>query len=204
MANAFGIAPMTAAELTSGLPAAEVTVLNSNGGLLLNRTPLWYYVLREAAVLGGGNQLGPVGARILAETFVRLLKRDAGWYLNVSGGFSPILPSTTVGDFTVAHLVTFAGVTVPNIKRRSGPCGRPAGRLAWSASAAGRGPRPGVNASSEARGSSKTACGASLPSEWVQASHAFMIDAGEGTGSEYDPLVLAYGSPAVDVRPGQT
>jgi hypothetical protein len=113
MANAFGIAPMTAAELTSGLPAAEVTVLNSNGGLLLNRTPLWYYVLREAAVLGGGNQLGPVGARILAETFVRLLKRDAGSYLNVSGGFSPILPSTTVGDFTVADLVTFAGVTVP-------------------------------------------------------------------------------------------
>jgi hypothetical protein len=113
MANAFGIAPMTAAELTSGLPAAEVTVLNSNGGLLLNRTPLWYYVLREAAVLGGGNQLGPVGARILAETFVRLLKRDAGSYLNVSGGFSPILPSPTVGDFTVADLVTFAGVTVP-------------------------------------------------------------------------------------------
>jgi Animal haem peroxidase len=112
MANSFGIAPMTAAQLTSGLPAAEVAVLNSSGGLLLNKTPLWYYVLREAAVLGGGNQLGPVGGRIVAETFVRILKRDAGSYLN-SGGFTPILPSAAPGNFTVADLVTFTGVTQP-------------------------------------------------------------------------------------------
>ena len=113
MANEFGIAPMTAAQLTSGLPAAEIAVLNSSGGLLLNRTPLWYYVLREAAVLGGGNQLGPVGGRIVAETFVRILKRDAASYLNASGGFTPMLPSAVPGNFTVADLVTFAGVTQP-------------------------------------------------------------------------------------------
>ena len=113
MANQFGIAPMTAAQLTSGLPAAEVAVLNSSGGLLLNRTPLWYYVLREAAVLGGGNQLGPVGGRIVAETFVRILKRDASSYLNAAGGFTPMLPSAAPGNFTVADLVAFAGVTQP-------------------------------------------------------------------------------------------
>lgn len=113
MANMFGIAPMTAAQLTSGLPAAEVTLLNSSSNLLLKKTPLWYYCLREAAVLGGGNQLGPVGGRIVAETFVRMLKRDASSYLNVSGGFSPILPSAVPGNFTVADLVTFAGVTQP-------------------------------------------------------------------------------------------
>jgi hypothetical protein len=113
MANSFGIVPMTAAQLTSGLPAAEIAVLNSAGGVLKTRTPLWYYVLREAAVLGGGNQLGPVGARIVAETFVRMLKRDASSFLNVSGGFTPMLPSATPGDFTVADLVTFAGVTQP-------------------------------------------------------------------------------------------
>jgi hypothetical protein len=112
MANSFGIAPMSAAQLTTGLPAAEVALLNSSGGLLLNKTPLWYYVLREAAVLGGGNQLGPVGGRIVAETFVRILKRDAASYLN-AGGFSPMLPSAAPGDFTVADLVTFAGITQP-------------------------------------------------------------------------------------------
>ena len=113
MAGFFGIAPMTAAQLTSGLPPAEVALLDSNAKMLLKKTPLWYYVLREAAVLGGGNQLGPVGGRIVAETFVRMLKRDASSFLNVSGGFAPILPSTTAGDFTVADLVTFAGVTQP-------------------------------------------------------------------------------------------
>jgi hypothetical protein len=113
MANSFGVPPMTAAQLTAGLPANEVAVLNSSGGLLLNKTPLWYYVLREAAVLGGGNQLGPVGGRIVAETFVRMLKRDASSYLNASGGFTPMLPSAAPNDFTVADLVNFAGVTQP-------------------------------------------------------------------------------------------
>lgn len=113
MANSFGIVPMTAAQLTAGLPAAEIAVLNSGGGVLKTKTPLWYYVLREAAVLGGGNQLGPVGARIVAETFVRILKRDATSFMNASGGFAPMLPSATPGDFTVADLVTFAGVSQP-------------------------------------------------------------------------------------------
>jgi hypothetical protein len=113
MAAWFGIAPMTATQLTQGLPANEVTVLNSNGGILLQKTPLWYYILREAAVLSNGNLLGPVGARIVAETFVRMLKRDATSYLNASGGFAPILPSAVPGDFTVADLVNFAGVTQP-------------------------------------------------------------------------------------------
>jgi hypothetical protein len=113
MASSFGITPMTTAQLTSMLPANEVTILNSSGGLLLSKTPLWYYVLREAAVLGNGNQLGPVGGRIVAETFIRMLKRDATSYLNLSGGFTPMLPSVTEGDFTVADLVIFAGVTTP-------------------------------------------------------------------------------------------
>lgn len=113
MAGFFGLPPMTAAQLTQGLPANEVAVLNSNGGVLLQKTPLWYYVLRESAVLQSGNQLGPVGAKIVADTFVRMLKRDANSYLNVAGGFTPMLPSAAAGDFTFADLVTFAGVTQP-------------------------------------------------------------------------------------------
>jgi hypothetical protein len=113
MATALGKSALTEAELTSGLPTAEVSVLNASSKLLLKKTPLWYYVLREAAVRGGGNQLGPVGAAIVAETLVRILKRDASSYLNVPGGFTPMLPSTIPGDFTVADLLTFAGVTQP-------------------------------------------------------------------------------------------
>jgi hypothetical protein len=113
MAAAFSVPPLTAAQLTAGLKPDEIAVLNSNGQMLLKKTPLWYYVLREAAVLNGGNQLGPVGGRIVAETFVRILKRDVGSYLNVGGGFTPILPSAAPGNFTVADLVNFAGVTQP-------------------------------------------------------------------------------------------
>jgi hypothetical protein len=112
-ANFFGIPALTTAQLLQGLPADEVNVLNKNGGILLQKTPLWYYILREAAVLSSGNSLGPVGAKIVADTFIRMLKRDASSFLNVSGGFTPFLPSVTAGDFTVADLVIFSGVNQP-------------------------------------------------------------------------------------------
>jgi hypothetical protein len=64
-------------------------------------------------VLHAGEQLGPVGGRIVAETFVRILKRDATSFLNLPGGFTSSLPSVTAGDFTFADLVNFAGVTKP-------------------------------------------------------------------------------------------
>jgi len=112
-ATALGVAPMTAAQLTTGLPANEVAILNSNGGLLKTKTPLWYYVLREAAVLKSGNQLGPLGAKIVADTFVRMLKRDGESFLNTIAPFTPFLPSDTLGDFTVTDIIKLSGVNVP-------------------------------------------------------------------------------------------
>jgi heme peroxidase len=41
-------------------------------------TPLWFYILREADVRTGGNQLGPVGGRIVAEVLIGLLDLDSG------------------------------------------------------------------------------------------------------------------------------
>lgn len=111
VAGAFGIVPLTPAQLKAGLPADEIALLNSNAGVLLNKTPLWYYVLREARVLQNGNRLGPVGGRIVAETFVRLLKRDADSFMNVPG-FTPSLPASVPGTFMIADLLEFAGVLV--------------------------------------------------------------------------------------------
>jgi len=56
----------------------------------------WYYMLREAAVLGVSDALGPVGGKIVANTFARILKRDAGSYLNAPTAFTP---SSTVTVF---------------------------------------------------------------------------------------------------------
>ena len=113
MAKHFGVRADDGRAAQQGLPAGEVAVLNASGGLLLKKTPLWYYVLREAAVLGGGNQLGPVGARIVAETFVRMLKRDAVVVPERPRRVHADAASATAGDFTFADLVTFAGVTQP-------------------------------------------------------------------------------------------
>ncbi|MBD3943315.1 hypothetical protein IF188_16610 [Microbacterium sp. NEAU-LLC] len=109
-ATALGVPKLTTAELTSGLGADEVAVLNKNGGLLRKKTPLWYYLLREAAVKTGGETLGPLGAKIVAETFVRMLRRDTLSMLNVP--FAPSLGSNPA-TFTFADLVNVAGVTQP-------------------------------------------------------------------------------------------
>lgn len=71
-------------------------------------TPLWYYILREAQVLGGGVRLGPVGGRIVAETLIGLLARDEFSYLNT--GFQPSLPSQTPGKFKMTDLLRWARV----------------------------------------------------------------------------------------------
>lgn len=49
---------------------------------LRGKTPLWYYVLKEAELLGkgsdgkGGHRLGPVGSRIIAETLIGLIRKS--------------------------------------------------------------------------------------------------------------------------------
>ena len=53
------------------------------------RTPLWFYVLREAEIRGGGNHLGETGSRIVAETIVGLLKGDPTSYLNADTPWDP-------------------------------------------------------------------------------------------------------------------
>jgi hypothetical protein len=37
---------------------------------------VWFYILKEAEARGAGNQLGPVGGRIVAEVPLGLLRAD--------------------------------------------------------------------------------------------------------------------------------
>ncbi len=106
-AAALGVPVLTTAQLTDGLPADEIAVLQQQNGLLLEKTPLWYYVLREAMVTTGGEHLGPLGAKIVADTFVTLLRRDALSMLNVS--FIPTRGAAP-GAFTFADLVRVANI----------------------------------------------------------------------------------------------
>lgn len=78
---------------------------------LLEATPLWYYILCEAGTKqhgGGGQHLGPVGGRIVAEVLAGLLEGDPSSYLSTDPSWRPMLPSGTSGDFTMMDLVDFA------------------------------------------------------------------------------------------------
>ena len=79
-----------------------------------DRTPLWFYILREAGVIANGEQLGPVGARIVAEVFIGLLQGDRSSYLSQDPDWEPLLPtidpSRTGEDFKIIDLLRFAGV----------------------------------------------------------------------------------------------
>jgi hypothetical protein len=75
-----------------------------------NSTPLWYYALREAAIINNGARLGPVGGRIVAEVFIGLLQLDPTSYLAVQPGWRPTLPGRSPGNFTMVDLLTFARV----------------------------------------------------------------------------------------------
>ncbi|WP_374685929.1 heme peroxidase family protein [Promineifilum sp.] len=77
---------------------------------LHNRTPLWFYVLREADVCEGGQRLGPVGGRIVAEVFIGLLQGDALSYLRQDPHWTPTLPGAALDEFTMVDLLNFAGV----------------------------------------------------------------------------------------------
>jgi hypothetical protein len=73
-------------------------------------TPLWYYVLKEAEIQGGGERLGEVGGRIVAEVLLGLLEGDPHYYGNENPRWHPTLPGTRDGEFTMADLLVFAGV----------------------------------------------------------------------------------------------
>jgi len=90
------------------LGSSHFPELSSFGVGLDSSTPLWYYILREAAVFNQGQRLGPVGGRIVAETIIGLLQMDPGSYLN--NGFRPSLPSQTAGTFKMTDMLRWAQV----------------------------------------------------------------------------------------------
>ena len=82
------------------------------------KTPLWYYILKEAE-LNGGSRLGPVGSRIVAETFVGLIKNSCYSILNEPRWYPKYTrrdPGTASARFEMADLIDFAGGVNPVAK----------------------------------------------------------------------------------------
>jgi hypothetical protein len=112
--------------LTFSLPAGQAVAAAMNARVLAPgdladlqpyglqaRTPLWFYILREAQVQNDGERLGDVGGRIVAEVLLGLLAGDRTSYLAQDAAWKPFLP--TIGgardhtDFQMIDLLRFAG-----------------------------------------------------------------------------------------------
>ncbi|KZM52012.1 heme peroxidase family protein [Labrenzia sp. OB1] len=108
VALAMGIEPLAPADVAAGAAgdAAEAHGLH-------RKTPLWFYILKEAEVLHAGRRLGPVGATIVAETFLGLVHGDQRSFLWQRSNWRPELPSEVPGHFTMADMLRFIGDVNP-------------------------------------------------------------------------------------------
>jgi hypothetical protein len=75
---------------------------------LHKRTPLWFYVLREAAVMAGGTHLGPVGGRIVGEVIHGLIEGASQSYISLDPEWTPTYG--TDDTFGITDLLSKAGV----------------------------------------------------------------------------------------------
>ena len=96
-AKALRLAPLTAAELSAGASADQVDALRRHG--FFRATPLWYYILREAAVQQEGQRLGEVGSTIVVETFIGLIESTPG----------NVLEDGPIPNFTMPDLLREVG-----------------------------------------------------------------------------------------------
>lgn len=112
-ARAIGVRPLSDAQILVGKATgdtADAQSITAVSPSLAGRAPLWTYVLSEAVksayrvvngrIVGGQvapMRLGPVGSRIVMETFAGLLATDASSILNSR---TPLRPNVTMRQFT--------------------------------------------------------------------------------------------------------
>lgn len=93
IARRLGLVPLSADDI--GLPGWR------------GETPLWYYIAREADVIGNGDRLGPVGGRIVAEVFLAITDGDATSFRSAAPQWKPVLPAAAdrAEDFGLVDLL---------------------------------------------------------------------------------------------------
>lgn len=119
VAEELGIDMLTEAELKentdssdAGKKRNDATNKALDDGGFIDKTPLWFYVLKESEVREQGNSLGEVGSKIAAETIIGHIKHDPDSYLNHKD-WNPkngvLLPNGSSVD-SIADFLRFGGV----------------------------------------------------------------------------------------------
>jgi hypothetical protein len=111
VADAFEMTKLDPSQLADDTAGGRVLAAHPE---LLENTPLWFYILKESEVEMRGQRLGQVGSRIVAQTFLGLLRKDKQSYLSVDRNWAPTeLPAAHPRSFTMADLLTFVGEINP-------------------------------------------------------------------------------------------
>ena len=107
-----GIQPLTPEQIMSVAAEIPIPPNETQADFLQNtktdfskRTPLWFYILAEAA-LDGGHHLGPVGSTIVAEVLIGVL-RNSTYSILAEPGWMPTLGETP-GKFDIEDLLKLA------------------------------------------------------------------------------------------------
>lgn len=113
VAAELGIQALTRDELEDGSSNEAKKALTDGG--FFDRTPLWFYILKESEVRAKGSSLGEVGSRIVAETIIGQILNDSESYLNQKD-WNPEqgvkLPNGTPVT-SIKNFLQFAGVLDP-------------------------------------------------------------------------------------------
>lgn len=101
---AYGLPSGEAVANRLGFDPIEVSETKEMGA---SGTPLWFYILREAEILGHkGEHLGPVGSTILGEFFFTVMRADDYSFLKLHPKWKPSL-GKDIGEFEFTDLVRF-------------------------------------------------------------------------------------------------
>lgn len=108
-----GILPLTPEQILSVATSDEQTSIlrgleGWEGPGLLERTPLWFYILAEASYYSRGHHLGPVGSTIVAEVLIGILRNSSDSIMS-DPHWRPTLGATP-GKFDIEDLLKLAGV----------------------------------------------------------------------------------------------
>ena len=112
IAKRLGIKPLSPDELKQG----NSDPMNQALAPFMEKTPAWYYILKESEVRQKGDSLGAVGSRIVAETLIALLVFDPSSYIHQHKGDVRWIPDNGVklpdgsAIRTIGDLLKFAGV----------------------------------------------------------------------------------------------
>jgi hypothetical protein len=101
VAKKLGVTALKPEEVASGPTSAVVTAQGFD-----TKTPLWFYILKEAEVQQGGQSLGEVGGRLVAETFHGLVQGSDHSILK-QANWKPTLPAKNPDKFTMNDLLLF-------------------------------------------------------------------------------------------------